>query len=496
MQKSIASTADARLSWQQLAWLAGVAIAAAGIYLLAARRGAGSGFPLDDSWIHLTYARNLAERGEWAFLVGQPSAGSTAPLWTALLAPGFLLHLGPFLWTYTLGIACLIGIGSVSERIVREQVPGYRAALPWVGLVMVTEWHFVWAAVSGMETLLFILLALILLGTVMRGSRNFVGQGLLIGLSVWVRPDGLTLLVPAALGAALTTKPARERLKSVLLVVLGLGAVILPYFLLNLALSGTPFPNTLYAKLAEYAPWRGSPLGGRLENFSLIYLAGVGLALLPAVIAGAVLATRQRRWGRLLALIWAIGYAWLYGSLLPPYQNGRYLLPSIAAYLLCGLTFLAEWLPTASSERARLLRFAWLAVIAVLSIVFFLYGASNYASDVALIQSEMVASARWVADNLPPGELVAAHDIGALGYFAPETRIIDLAGLISPEVVPIITDEAQLADYVRAQGARYVIFVPDHYPVLAKLGEPVFTAANPADGSPDQAMITYRWSAP
>ncbi|MEZ6074072.1 MAG: hypothetical protein R3C10_28290, partial [Pirellulales bacterium] len=43
------------------------------------------GFPLDDSWIHQTYARNLADFGEWSFVPGTPSAGSTAPLYSTLL---------------------------------------------------------------------------------------------------------------------------------------------------------------------------------------------------------------------------------------------------------------------------------------------------------------------------------------------------------------------------------------------------------------------------
>jgi hypothetical protein len=31
-------------------------------------------FPIDDAWIHLTYARNLAQRFEFSFLPGVPSA--------------------------------------------------------------------------------------------------------------------------------------------------------------------------------------------------------------------------------------------------------------------------------------------------------------------------------------------------------------------------------------------------------------------------------------
>ena len=47
-------------------------------------RSGSARFPLDDSWIHLHFARNLAEGAGFAN-PGVPVAGSTAPLWTLLL---------------------------------------------------------------------------------------------------------------------------------------------------------------------------------------------------------------------------------------------------------------------------------------------------------------------------------------------------------------------------------------------------------------------------
>jgi hypothetical protein len=493
MQRSTASTTEPPLGWAQTAWLVGAAALAAGAYLLAAYRAGQLGFPLDDSWIHLTYARNLAEHGQWAFMLGQPSAGSTAPLWTFLLATGFLLRLGPYAWTYALGICGLIGIGMVSEIIVRRKVPGYRPAVPWIGLLMVTEWHFVWAAVSGMETLLFLLLTLLILGMLLIGSSRYLAQGILVGLAVWVRPDALTLLVPAGAAALLAEGSKRERARAVLLLSLGLLLLLTPYIAMNLALSATPFPNTLYAKLAEYAAWRASAITIKLENFSLIFFAGISLVLFPAAVGAVVQGVRTHGWRTLLVLGWAAGYAWLFTSRLPVYQNGRYLMPATGVYILVALIFLASWLPTVRSHALRLVRFAWLASLVILATVTYLYGMSNYASNVELIDSEMVACARWVAAALPQGELVAAHDIGALGYFAPKVRLIDLAGLISPEVVPIITDEQRLAEYIRAMDAPYVILVPRHYPALAQMGRPVFIAKDPADPSFDSAMVIYEW---
>ena len=91
------------LKRRDLVILAVAVIIGAGIYLFASAFIYHIGFPLDDSWIHQTYARNLALYGQWAFQLGHPYAGSTAPLWTFLLAIGFWLGLAPYFWTYLLG---------------------------------------------------------------------------------------------------------------------------------------------------------------------------------------------------------------------------------------------------------------------------------------------------------------------------------------------------------------------------------------------------------
>jgi len=62
------------------------------VFVLTERRLAGApGFPLDDSWIHLHFARNIAEGAGFAYNPGAPVAGSTAPLWTLLLALGVVV---------------------------------------------------------------------------------------------------------------------------------------------------------------------------------------------------------------------------------------------------------------------------------------------------------------------------------------------------------------------------------------------------------------------
>src|SRR5512138_1897627 len=172
--------------WVVLAVAALIAIL---FYLIVSALVFRVGFPLDDTWIHLTYARNLAEHGEWAFRLGQRSAGSTSPLWTVLLSIGFLIGLAPYIWTYLLGWVALTLLAVYAENVARKLVPSYKSRIPWAGLFFVFAWHLTWSAVSGMETLLHALIILVVLSSLIIGSRRYLTLGLLAGLSIWVRPD-------------------------------------------------------------------------------------------------------------------------------------------------------------------------------------------------------------------------------------------------------------------------------------------------------------------
>jgi hypothetical protein len=105
-----------------------------------------------------------------------------------------------------------------------------------------------------------------------------------------------------------------------------------------------------------------------------------------------------------------------------------------------------------------------LALSAALMFVAFLVpGLQAYRQDVAIVDQEMVTSARWIAANLPPEELLAIHDIGAVGYFAPRP-IFDIAGLVNPEVIPLIADAEATWALIEARGARYLLAFPDQIP--------------------------------
>jgi hypothetical protein len=136
---------------------------------------------------------------------------------------------------------------------------------------------------------------------------------------------------------------------------------------------------------------------------------------------------------------------------------------------------------------------AWLGILGIILAAFWWLGAQAYGRDVGVIETEMVRTAVWVDNNLPDEAVLGAHDIGALGYFT-ENRIVDLAGLVSPDVIPFIRNEKQLASYLDAQGTDYLVAFPGWYPELAGQSHPIYQSGGqfaPRLGS--ENMAVYRW---
>jgi len=456
-----------------------LALVLVAMYALAA----GGGFPLDDAWIHQTYGRNLALNGEWAFIPGQPSAASTSPLYTVLLAIGYLLRLPYMLWTHFLGVLAL-GISAMLGARLAERVAPQTKWIGWIaGLALLLTWHLIWAAASGMETMLFGMFTLLLIWLAWREldelpetTSALLQRGAIFGaftaLATLARPEGIMLGGLCAL-AILLARP-QGNLQKVFL--WGIGAalafalVLSPYLLLNLNLTGGLLPNTADAKFEQHAIL--------LERFNfferygqllLAILAGGQFLLLLGVFAYGYGVTTKNSWQKtlffLLPLAWSLGLIALYAVRLPAaYQHGRYVIPALPALILTGVAgtvWLLQW-----ARNSLLLRtFARVLAIstAALYLLFVVMGLSAYVTDVGIINGEMVASAGYIAENIPEGDLLAIHDIGAVGYFASRP-MLDIAGLVSPEVIPIVADADALWQLMQERGARYLLAFPDQIP--------------------------------
>jgi hypothetical protein len=477
-------------------WLApALALAAAGGYVaLAWLSGAGT-FPLDDAWIHQTYARNLAQTGQLSFQAGQPSAGSTSPAWSFLLSVGYLLGLDFRLWAYLLGGLSLAATAWLAQRLIWRLAPRQPGVSLAVGLLCAGEWHLVWAAASGMETMLFTALSLALLDAfyiqIGEGSPGAypeegpislrqearvvraVGLGLLGGLLILTRPDGLGLAGLVLAGLVLFPRPTgwpeirmRLLLAGTTLVVLCL--VLAPYLWFNLNTAGSLWPNTFYAKQVEYRTGLGPATG--LWRVLSPTLVGGQVLLLPGTLFVLYRLVRHREWAALLPVAWWLGFLLIYALRLPVgYQHGRYTMPTIPILLLYGTWGTAALLRPRSPQLAiRVVSRSLPVAVALLAVLFWARGAVAYRDDVALIEGEMVATARWLEEHTGPADLLAVHDIGAVGYLLDQP-LLDMAGLITPEVIPFMTDAERLLGWMAEEGADYAVFFADFSPTYARL---------------------------
>jgi hypothetical protein len=469
-------------------------------YLESAQMQNGEfGFPLDDAWIHQVYARNLGTRGEFSFFAGQPSAGSTSPLWALLLAIGYVAHFDFRIWTILLGILCLAVSATFASRLARRLVywstessgkasqPGRLTSLTtdWlVPLFLIFEWHLVWAAVSGMEILLFVALSLALVEMILAAQPPF-WLGIVSGLLTLTRPEGIAfaLLVALALvwrAIEMHRRGAEEKEKSnkklgvsaanifpaLSTFIAGVAVLLAPYIAFNLATSGTILPNTFYAKSQEYAELlSGTNFFVRWLTLYRQPLIGAQILLVPGIFWLMWKLVQSQRFDLLISLVWIALLPALYAARLPvEYQFGRYEMPIIPFIVIYGVVGTVGLL---AKIRVRVIRRTWAMTLVVLVVVFAILGTSQYAGSVAIINCEMVATARWTATNLPPDAIIAVHDIGAQGYFDSHP-LLDLAGLVSPDVIPFIRVQSRLREWMTARGATYAIFFPSWYPELTR----------------------------
>src|SRR6185295_7220433 len=207
--------------------------AALAVYWIAEARIAGavslSSFPLDDSWIHLHFARNLAEGAGFAYNPGVPVSGSTAPLWTVLLAGTFSLTGIAPAWAKALGIAAALATALLTRRLVWMWTESRALALAG-GVIASVAGPLVWGALSGMEVSLA---ALLVTGAMVLHAAGWVAPtALLLGLAVVTRPESL-LLVPLVWLA----RPITLRRTAIFAGIVG--ALLAPWVAFNLARAGT-----------------------------------------------------------------------------------------------------------------------------------------------------------------------------------------------------------------------------------------------------------------
>ncbi len=457
------------------------ALLLAAVLLMAALAWPLRDYVTDDTYIHLQYAHHLAAGDGFVFNVGERVYGSTSPLWVILIADLMAMGVDGLLAAKWLGGAATLAALLLWAVLLRRTLVS-----PWLPLLATLGWAaHAWMlrwSLSGMETPLAA--ALVLGGLVAFtsvqpwGSRSRLAS-LLWALASLARPEcGLLLVLWGVLrvlerGLVPGVRSVFSGLWPGLLVQGGWLVFAWRYF-------GSAFPNTLAAKAAGGEGWAYT--AEQLLRQGAIVAATDGVLLLVLGVAGVRVLLRGQRpvlrpLERWLPALWLVAVPVLYTARGVPVLS-RYLVPLLPVLGWYAWRLLDSMLLTPAvgegtrqgeaeraAERTGDMQRGGRSALVAGAVVAALVLAQNLwtwqrvvrpqvASFSAGLRTSLVPWGRWFAEHTPVDAVIAAPDIGALGYLS-QRRVVDLAGLVTPEMVPVLREMPQEDAIARFEFARF-----------------------------------------
>ncbi|WP_337060675.1 hypothetical protein [Kineococcus sp. G2] len=308
-------------------------VAGFGALLGAGVSWAASDGLIDDTYITLAYARNLAESGHWGLTPRMTSNAATSPLNVLLLAV-FTVLVRPVGGSPVLALGVLTAVLGALAGWWLQRVAvrwGLSAGWPALALVVVLLNPFL-ASALGLEVVLVFTCVAGLLAAGVAGRAVLFGVA--AGAGLLARLDVVVFVVVLALACA----GVRRRLP---VAVLACAGVALPWFAVSWWWLGSAIPDTFVIKTLQRSFGEGRTyLRGLWTHYALNTPGTVLVAVVPAVVGVVVLgvlvvAVLRRRVpvgaGALVGLgLGGVGYFAVYSVLgVPPYQ--WYYVPPLVA---------------------------------------------------------------------------------------------------------------------------------------------------------------------
>ncbi|MCE5246986.1 hypothetical protein LLG88_08740 [bacterium] len=389
-------------------------------------------FRTDDLYIYLRMARNVLEGRGWGFNAGEAVNVASSPIWFfSLLGRGKVGLLSPAAAQVLSALAWLAALGGGME--LARRLGGERARWIAFAALALDPWIVRWSW-SGMEAGLAAALAA--WGLALRldagtSKRAAWGSGALLALAPLARPE-LAVLPCAVLLAEWTTRRGRtlRRAASLVAPTAVFGAAWLAF---SLAVWGSPVPSTAIAK----GP--GESLAGIVASLARTG-AVLGSTQALFIAAGLWEALRRARGadddaasGR-AALLFAAGLAGIY-ALYGVVVYTRYVAPLVAAVVPFGAAAIARAAGAAAPRRRAVAVGACLAALAFEAVFAATVVAPRTRAYARSMDQCVAPLAAEVARRTAPGDLIALHDIGLMGWVT-DRPVLDLNGLATPAIVP------------------------------------------------------------
>lgn len=439
---------------------------------------------IDDAYITFRYVRNILAGSGFVFNPGEHVLGTTTPLYTILLVVLGAFTGGPQAPFPMIGL--LINSLADAATCLLLLDLGRRLGSPRAGIGAALVWAIapfsVTFAIGGLETSVYVLLLVALINAHLRQKHRtaaFLGA-----MALLTRPDALILIGLMAFDRILqgikydrgtvsitwsdgeiSNKKTTIRNTNLVNFIREIAAFIiplLPWLIFATIYFGSPVPHSIAAKALAYRLEPTAGLTRLVQHFSTPFNEDltfgsvgimVGLVLYPFLsLVGFLRGVRfnKRSWPFLV-------YPWVYFvvfSIANPLIFRWYLTPPLPAYFLTILMGLEQLLNGLKGKRVSSftssfqsryegqLNFIFDFFVILIPLILVSrgwvlvpdHGLSRPAPDMAWYRLELLyrKSAEMLAPDLTAQNVLAAGDVGVLGYYTP-ARILDTVGLNSPQ---------------------------------------------------------------
>lgn len=461
------------------------------IVLTPMRGLASTTWIIDDSFIEMRVARNVALGHGFSLDGIHPTTGAPL-LWIILTSLNHLLPSKDAAIRATLMESSLFGVlATIALFFIALKLTDDRR-VAWTAFLLSTfTASALTNALNGMETSFFTLFVLLSIGAAVgigKPARWSAFQwgcivGLLLGITVLTRPDGLFLIMSIA-GFKLyewwrVSGRERRECASALCGMLLISGICFGLFMgWQMMQTGSPFPGNQVGR-------RGLSLalhGFSFDDFSLLrYLkivvwnvfqleelltiaTGSSLLALAAFVVG-TLDRRLRTLGIVSGIYLAIFFTLLvtYQWYFPDLHGLRYLNPA-SHLLFLFIAFLLWKLPVESWKKGAVLTIGVAVAVSASYKHYQLNSRFHFAPYVSYIgrpdpakNAMLWGVIDWMRENLPSATIVGVRDYGRVSMFT-NVLVQDLAGNIDPEAATALK-EGTLKEFLKERKVEY-LFIP------------------------------------
>jgi arabinofuranosyltransferase len=400
---------------------------------------------IDDAFITYRYAQNLLAGNGLVYNPHEFILGTTTPAYALLMAAAGLFAGGssaPFpeislvINAVADGVTCLLLI-----------YLGARLQFPLAGIASALIWavapYSVTFAIGGMETSIFVLLMLATFYFHIAGRP--VAAALVGSLCLLARPDAAIFLSLIILCRILTWA-RKDTPRPTYQEVIAFAAPVLLWLVASTLYYGSPLPHSIAAKVSAYRLPPEAALVRLLQHYGTPFLGdrlfgnawiGIGLILYCSLFVLGSISILRKNANAWPVVLYPVFYLLVF-ALANPLIFRWYLTPPLPIFFL-GIFAGVERISHDLNWRPIFYAFAVLA--AALSLNGWSirpdHGPRRPAPEMAYIELELLYTrvAEFLVPDLQPGDVLAAGDIGALGYYT-RARILDTIGLISAQSLP------------------------------------------------------------